>query len=217
MDDFIKNIFETARASIDTNMDALCRNRIKIEDWDSKQNNPEIIKAGGIYSFWDAGKAVYVGRAKNDELRKKYNISYQGNQAKNILSRFKQHLKFEKNQSPLALKLAKESLAKEKGGEEGREYLLPHYGNSEKEREIRNEIEKCLKDDKIRKRINAMEFSFFKEESTLRQYFSEMSCSVKLNTTVLDKKGEEEDNIEKVDETGKIYYRYSFYNSFKTS
>ncbi len=199
MDDFIKNIFETARASIDTNMDALCRNRIKIEGWDSKQNNPEIIKAGGVYSFWDAGKAVYVGRAKN------------------ILSRFKQHLKFEKKQSPLAFKLAKESLAKEKGGEEGREYLLPHYGNSEKEREIRNEIEKCLKDDKIRKRINAMEFSFFKEESTLHQYFSEMSCSVKLNTTVLDKKGEEEDNIKKVDEAGKIYYRYSFYNSFKTS
>ena len=198
MDDFIKNVFETAQANIEANMDALRHNRIKIEDWDSKQNNPEIIEFGGVYAFWDAGKAVYVGRTKN------------------ILSRFKQHLKFEKNQSPLALKIAKEFLAKEKWGKEGREYLLPHYGDSEKERKIRNEIEECLKDDKIRKRINAMEFSFFKEESPLHQCVSEISCSLKLNTTFVNKKGEEEDNIEKVDETGKIYYRYSFYNSFKT-
>lgn len=190
MDNLIKNAFETTRNKIDATMKELRENRVAVSDITAK---------GGIYAFWNADKAVYIGRAKN------------------ILRRYKQHHRFDKNQSPLARKFARESLAKEKGEEEGKKYLVAHYGTSAEENDIREKIEERLKHDDIKERMEAMKFSFAEQENTLQQYLLEMFCSIGLGTVVLDKEEKEEDNIEEVEVAGKIYYKYRFYNSFKTS
>ena len=192
MDNLIKNAFETTRNKIDATMKELRENRVAVSDITAK---------GGIYAFWNADKAVYIGRAKN------------------ILRRYKQHLGINKNQSPLARKIAKEALAKEKGEEEGKKYLVAHYKREDEDNEIRKRIEEYLQSHKneIRDRIKAMKFSFAEQENTLQQYLLEMFCSIGLGTVVLDKEEKEEDNIEEVEVAGKIYYKYRFYNSFKTS
>ena len=192
MDNLIKNAFETTRNKIDATMKELRENRVAVSDITAK---------GGIYAFWNADKAVYIGRAKN------------------ILNRYKQHLGINKNQSPLARKIAKEELAKNIKGCEGKKYLVARYKHEDEDNKIRENIEKHLKSHKneIKKYLEGMEFSFVKQESTLHQYLAEMFCSIGLGTVVLNKDGEEEDNIEEAEEAGKIYYKYRFYNSFKTS
>ena len=96
MDNRIEQAFERTHANIDATMEKLCGKRV---------NESDISEKGGVYAFWQGEEeAVYIGRAKN------------------IRRRYKQHLRCEKNQSPLARKLAKESLAKEIGGE-GRERI----------------------------------------------------------------------------------------------
>ncbi len=190
-------VFEETQINTEATIKELRCNRVKAEDWG--KNNSKLGKVGGIYAFWENDKAVYVGRTKN------------------ILGRHRQHLKFKKNQSPLAVKLAKESLAKEKGGNEGKDYLLANYNNLIKSKEIRNEIEKRLKCKAIQNRIYAMEFSFFEQENILLQYTLEFFCSIELGTVVLNNDKDEKDNIKEEKDADKIYYRYLFYNSFKTS
>ncbi len=198
MDNRIKQAFEEARASVEVAMKKLRDNRREAKDWE--KNNPDLEKkVGGIYAFWKNGEAIYVGRAKN------------------ILRRYKQHFLFDNNKSPLARKLARESLAKDTGGCEGKEYLIARYGHLKEDNDIREKIKERLQRDDIKDRMYAMEFSFYEQKNTLQQYLLEMFCSIGLETVHLNDKGEEKCNIEPQEEAGKAYYKYSFYNSFKTS
>ena len=209
MDNRVEDAFKKTRASVEKAMKELREKRREVKYWN--ENKPNICKCGGIYVFWNAEKAVYVGRARN------------------ILRRYNQHFLFNKNQSPLALKFAKEALAKEKEkeGDGGKKYLIAHYGQSNDENKIRKEIEDRLKDNDIKdndikakdikERMNAMKFSFYKEKNTLQQYLLEIFCSIGLGTVILDKAGDEVCNIEEQEENGESFYRYKFYNSFRTS
>ena len=204
MDNRIEDAFKKARASAEKAMKELHEKRRKVKDWN--ENKSDICTCGGIYVFWNAEKAVYVGRTKN------------------VLNRYNQHFFFNKKQSPLALKLAKEALAKEKEkeGDGGKKYLIAHYKKMEEENDIREEVEKRLKDNNIKakdikERMDAMEFSFYKEENTLQQSLLEIFCSIGLGTVIVDEDGNEVCNIEEQEENGKSFYRYKFYNSFRTS